>query len=77
MVAEDLEASSVWRRRVIGGKATPANPEHIDRLETTAAEELQLESVDGPFLNEGAVTARLGRSDWCVVRRFVLVQGAE
>ena len=77
MVAEDLEASSVWRRRAIVGKATPADPEHIAHLEATAAEELQLGFVEGPFQDEEAVTAHLGRSDWCVVRRFVLVQGAE
>ena len=28
-------------------------------------------------MSEREVTACLGRDDWCVVRRFVLVQGAE
>ena len=75
MVAVDMEASSAWRRRAIVGKATLANPEHIAHMEATAAEESQLGFVEGPCLNEEAVTARLGRSDgvccadlfWCKV----------
>ena len=33
--------------------------------------------MEGPFFTEAEVTDHLGRDDWCVVRRFVLVQGAE
>ena len=40
----------------------PADPEHIAHLEATAAEELQLGFVEGPFQDEEAVTAHLGSS---------------
>ena len=59
------------------GKRPPVDPSHKDHLETTAVEELDLGVVKGPFLSESEVTAHLGRNDWCVVSRFVLVQGSE
>lgn len=64
LVADDLQTSAVWRRKV-------------EHLESTALEELELGFVEGPFLSEGEVSAYLGREDWSVIRRFVLVQGAE
>ena len=33
--------------------------------------------MEGSFFSENEVTNYLGRDDWCVVRRFVLVQGVE
>ena len=77
LVAEDLQASAVWRRRAAIGRSMQADPTHVEHLETTAAEELQLGFLEGPFSTETEVTNYLGRDDWCVVRRFVLVQGAE
>ena len=69
LVAEDLQASAVWRRRAAVGRSMQADPTHVEHVETTAAE--------GPFHTETAVTNYLGRDDRCVVRRFVLVQGAK
>ena len=77
LVADDLQTSAVWGRKAITGRATPADPAHVKHLEETAAEELSLGFLEGPFLTEDAVSAYLGGEDWCVVRRFVLVQGAE
>eukprot|EP00435_Cladocopium_sp_Y103_P044145 s2882_g12.t1 len=77
LVAEDLEASAVWRRKAAIGRVATADMAHIEHLEETAKEELQLGFLEGPFSTEAEVTSHLGRSDWCVVRRFVLVQGAE
>ena len=77
LVAEDLQASAVWRRRAAIGRSMQADPTHVEHLETTAAEELQLGFLEGPFSTETEVTNYVGRDDWCVVRRFVLVQGAE
>ena len=77
MTEEDLQASACWRRRATVGRTTKADPAHIEHLETTAAEELQAGFLDGPFHSESEVTSYLGRRDWSVVRRFVLVQGAE
>lgn len=77
LVQEDLEASAVWRRKAVIGKVSKADPSHVEHLESTAAEELQMGFLEGPFDDAEAVSAYLGRDDWCVVRRFVLVQGAE
>ena len=77
LVQEDLESSSVWRRKAVVSRVHQSDPAHVDHLETTALEELQLGFLEGPFSTEAEVTSHLGRSDWCVVRRFVLVQGAE
>eukprot|EP00435_Cladocopium_sp_Y103_P018449 s3915_g4.t1 len=77
LTAEGLEASSVWRRKAIVGRVAASDPAHVEHLEETAREELGMGFLEGPFESEAAVTAHLGRGDWCVVRRFVLVQGAE
>eukprot|EP00435_Cladocopium_sp_Y103_P065339 s704_g27.t1 len=77
LASQDLESSAVWRRRAIVGRVPSADAAHVAHLEETALEEIKLGFVEGPFLNEAEVTAYLGRSDWCVIRRFVLVQGAE
>ena len=55
------------------GKASKA----VEHLEQTAVEELQMGFMEGPLYSEAEVSAHLGREDWSVVRRFVLVQGAE
>ena len=77
MVLEDLQKSALWRRRAMVGKVQKSDPSHIEHLEATAADELDRGFVEGPFDSEAEVTKHLGRNDWCVVRRFVLVQGAE
>ena len=75
MVLEDLQKSALWRRRAMVGKVQKSDPSHIEHLEATAADELDRGFVEGPFGSEAEVTKHLGRDDWCVVRRFVLVQG--
>ena len=77
LTGDDLVASSVWRRKAILGRVGTSDPAHIAHLEETAKEELLMGFLEGPFQTEAEVSAHLGRSDWCVVRRFVLVQGAE
>ena len=77
MVAEDLQNSASWRRRAITGRTLQSDPAHVEHLEMTAEEELQAGFMEGPFCSEAEVTQHLGRDDWCIVRRFVLVQGAE
>eukprot|EP00435_Cladocopium_sp_Y103_P049944 s2858_g15.t1 len=59
------------------GRMAMSDKAHIEHLEETAKEELQLGFLEGPFFSEAEVSAHLGRTDWSVVRRFVLVQGAE
>eukprot|EP00435_Cladocopium_sp_Y103_P064485 s1024_g26.t1 len=74
---EDLQKSAVWRRKAILGKVPKTDLSHIQHLEETALEELSLGFVEGPFHSEHEVSTHLGRDDWSVIRRFVLVQGAE
>eukprot|EP00435_Cladocopium_sp_Y103_P025636 s2471_g6.t1 len=74
----DLEATAIWRRRAIVGKRpTVQDPKHVEHLEETAAEELKLGFIEGPFETESEVSAYFGHSNWTIIRRFVLVQGAE
>jgi len=51
--------------------------EHVAHLEQTAIQELAAGFMEGPFETEDQVTTYFGHSRWAVVRRFVLVQGAE
>ena len=77
LTLEDLQASAIWRRKAIVRKVNQIDPSHVEHLEATALEELQLGFMEGPFNSEAEVSAHLGREDWGVIRRFVLVQGAE
>eukprot|EP00435_Cladocopium_sp_Y103_P045469 s290_g13.t1 len=75
---QDLENSALWRRKaIIGKRSSTQDPEHVAHLEETTQEELELGFLEGPFDSEDAVSAYFGHSNWMVVRRFVLVQGAE
>eukprot|EP00435_Cladocopium_sp_Y103_P045522 s1078_g13.t1 len=78
LTQEDLESSALWRRRaILGKKSAASDPDHVAHLETTAQEELDLGFLEGPFDSEEAVSRYFGHNRWMVVRRFVLVQGAE
>eukprot|EP00435_Cladocopium_sp_Y103_P002961 s2428_g1.t1 len=57
----DLEATAIWRRRAIVGKRpTVQDPKHVEHLEETAAEELKLGFIEGPFETESEVSAYFG-----------------
>ena len=78
LTQQDLEASAVWRRKAIVGKHRKTDdPAHVEHLEQTAQEELDMGFMEGPFVSEHEVTEHLGHNNWMVIRRFVLVQGAE
>ena len=77
LTEDDLCASASWRRRAIFSKVHQADPEHIDHLLEAIQEELDLGFLEGLFYKEQEVSSFLGRDDWSVIRRFVLVQGAE
>lgn len=78
LTMEDLDGSALWRRRAALGKRTKfLEPDHVSHLEETAKEELCLGFVEGPFESEDQVSKFFGHTHWSVVRRFVLVQGAE
>ena len=77
MTQSDLEYTAAWRRKAMLARVPVVDPSHIDHLIETTNEELSLGFLEGPFFTEDEVTRHLGRSDWSLVRRFVLVQGAE
>ena len=77
LVQEDLESSSVWRRKAAVGRVHQSDPAQVDHLDTTALEGIQLGFLEGPFSTEAGATNHLGRSGWCVVCWFVLVPRAE
>ena len=74
----DLRDTAVWRRKaLIQKRRENLDKDHAKHLETTADEEISLDFLEGPYWSEGEVSQRLGHEKWCLVRRFVLVQGAE
>ena len=78
LTGDDLDRSAIWRRKAILGKLHgEPNLEHVAHLEEACREEVDAGFLEGPFLSEVAVSERLGRTDWSLIHRFVLVQGAE
>lgn len=78
LTEQDLRDSALWRRKAIVGRTRSVDdPAHVSRLEQTAMEELQAGFVEGPFASEDEVSQVFGHDRWSVIRRFVLVQGAE
>ncbi|CAJ1408832.1 unnamed protein product [Effrenium voratum] len=78
LTGDDLDRSAIWRRKAILGKLRgEPNLEHVAHLEEACREEVDAGFLEGPFLSEVAVSERLGRTDWSLIHRFVLVQGAE
>ena len=78
LTQSDLESTAVWRRKAsLGRKSVQSDPQHVDHLEQTAAEELELGFLEGPFSSEAELDQYFGHSRWAVIRRFVLVQGSE
>ena len=77
MTEEDLKKSAIWRRKAMLARVQVVDPAHVKHLLETTEEELSLGFLEGPFHREDQVTAFLGRDDWSLIRRFVLVQGAE
>ena len=77
LTEDQLRSSAVWRRKAALGRRMVVDPLHIDHLTEATNAELEMGFLEGPFTSEAEVTAHLGCSNWSVVRRFVLVQGAE
>ena len=73
-----MEVSAAWRRKaIVQKKQAGRDPAHVEHLEETAADELSMGFMEGPFSSEQEVSDYFGHRNWMVVRRFVLVQGAE
>ena len=77
MTEDDLRRTAIWRRKAMLSRTHMGDPAHVEHLLKTTEEELSLGFLEGPFFSEDQVTKFLGRDDWSLIRRFVLVQGAE
>jgi len=52
-------------------------PGFAEHLEETAQEEVELSFLEGPFFSAEEVTKALGHTNWRIMRRFVIEQGAK
>ena len=74
----DLRATAIWRRKALLGRSRPHEEiEHRRHLVEVTDDEVARGFMDGPYFSEQEVSQKLGMEDWCAMRRFVLVQGAE
>ena len=77
LTESDLRKSAKWRRAAIVGRQCNQEDEHVTHLMEATTEEVNLGFLEGPFHTEEEVSRYFGHDDWAVIRRFVLVQGAE
>lgn len=75
MTEEDLRRSAKWRPII--GRQFSQEEEHGVHLMEATTEEVNLGFLEGPFSTEEEVSRYFGHDNWAVIRRFVLVQGAE
>lgn len=69
---DQLEREAVWRRKAL---RTDSDEESARLLDTQSMDEVERGFLTGPFQSEDEVTKYLGRADWVVNPRFVLLQG--
>ena len=69
---EQLQREAPWRRKAV---RTEATDEVASLLDFQSLDEVQRGFLSGPFSTEDEVSTFLGRSDWVVNPRFVLLQG--
>ena len=77
LTEDDLRKSAKWRRAAIIGRQCYQEDEHVAHLMQATTEEVDLGFLEGPFHTEEEVNRYFGHDNWAVIRRFVLVQGAE
>lgn len=77
MTEQSLDASAVWRRRALMGKPMGEDERELaDQLMQETDKEVQLGFLTGPF-SEDQVNDLMGRPDWTMSQRFLLLQGEE
>ena len=82
LVPASISESELFEIAVLRREALLSKPETLDAeaaklLEEATNEEVSLGFLEGPFFERGEVSSRLGTETWTVIRRFVLIQGAE
>ena len=76
MTEEELRWTAKMRRRSMMEMDKRVDPKHVDPLMRATQEEVDLNFLDGPYSEQG-ISKLLGHDQWAIVRRFVLIQGAE
>ena len=78
MTEAELRNSATICRLALESRRPQTSAEGFaEHLEATALEEVEARFLDGPYTDAGDVTAALGHSDWRIMRRFVIEQGAK
>ncbi|CAE7230241.1 unnamed protein product [Symbiodinium sp. CCMP2592] len=73
----ELMASAATRRKSLLSKFEKVDPEEARILKEATDEEVAMGFLEGPYYDQSQITKLLGTNDWTVIRRFVLLQGAE
>ncbi|CAE7237184.1 unnamed protein product [Symbiodinium sp. CCMP2592] len=73
----ELMASAATRRKSLLSKFERVDPEEARILKEATDEEVAMGFLEGPYYDQSQITELLGTNDWTVIRRFVLLQGAE
>ena len=77
MTTQQLDHSALWRRKALMGKPpTEDEIRNAKQLMDETTKEVDAGFLDGPFL-EDEVTEMLGRPDWSMSQRFLLLQGED
>ena len=71
------ESAKACRLALEGRRPQTDQPGFAKHLEITAAEEVSLGFLDGPFHSSDEVSAALGHDRWRIMRRFVIEQGSK
>ena len=75
---EELRDSAVPCRLALENRRPQTDaPGFAQHLEETAQEEVDMSFLEGPYHSAAAVTEALGHSNWRIMRRFVIEQGAK
>ncbi|CAE7522105.1 unnamed protein product, partial [Symbiodinium necroappetens] len=72
----DLRETAEARRRAITGSSTRDDSCKASILQEVTQEEVNLGFLDGPYSAE-EISNLVGHENWCVIRRFLIEQGAK
>ena len=72
---DQLQKEAIWRRKAM--KASRDSGENFEILEKQSLDEVARGYLLGPYDSEDQVSTELGREDWLLNSRFVLLQGTQ
>ena len=78
MTEAELRDSAIPCRLALESRRPQTDqPGFTEHLESTAAEEVALNFLEGPFMSAAEVSSVFGHDRWRIMRRFVIEQGAK